>query len=420
MKLKDWLTPACTPLEAWLAYICNVTATGARSWILRYTSHKTGKDGKSRTRRDVGLGGYPGVSLAKARLLASELKESLANGQDPIDHKKAVQKRFIEDARLSKTFKEAAIECHVLRASEFRNPKHAAQWLSTLEAYAFPAFGNLQVSCVGVGHIRDALADIWLSKHETATRVRQRIANVLDFAKAQGIRSGDNPADLKGSLGELLPKSGSIRKKQGKKHYPRVPIDETPAFMLDLRSRQGVSARALEFGILTASRPGNVIKAIWTEIDLEAGLWTIPGEKMKAGLKHVVPLSSPALKILRTLSRKNNLVFPAPRGGELTDMALSTLIKKMSKARGGKYVDPDQGGRIGTPHATARSSFKDWSLRSTSYRLNDSTKSSFPDEWGELALAHVNNDATRAAYARDGLLTERKILMNAWTEFLGG
>lgn len=395
-----------------------VTATGARSWILRYTSFKTGLDGQSRIRRDVGLGGFPGVGLAKARQLASEIKDSLAKGIDPIDHKKANQSRLVEEARLGKTFKEVAIECHQLRASEFRNPKHAAQWLVTLENYAFPAIGYLPVSNIEVGHIRDVLAGIWLTKHETATRVRQRIANVLDFAKAQGLRNGDNPADLKGSLGELLPDSGALKKKQGRKHFPRVPVDTMPAFISDLRARQGVSVRALEFAILTASRQGVVTGAVWSEINLEKAVWVIPAEKMKMGFRHEIPLSYPAIELLKAMPRRGELVFPAPRGGELTDMAMSTLMKKMNAASGGLYTDPDQGNRVGTPHGTARSSFKDWTRRSSSYQLENGSRTSFPDEWAELALSHINSDATRAAYARDGLINERRLQMDAWAKFL--
>lgn len=394
-----------------------ITATGARSWILRYTAKKVSTDGASMARRDVGLGGFPDVTLESARRRAREIKEGLTAGIDPIDKRREERAKLIDDSLKSTTFAEVARDCHRVKASEFRNPKHAAQWLTTLESYAFPTFGDLPASAVTTDHVKTALQDIWLTKHETATRVRQRIATVLDYAKAQGLRSGDNPADIKGSLGKLLADSSAVKKKQGKQHFPRVPVDTMPQFMVDLRKRESISAKALEFAILTAARPGNVTGATWSEINLGAALWVIPASRMKAGLKHTVPLSAPAVTLLQSLPRKSDLVFPAPRGGQLTDMALSSLLKKMDGGRG-IYTDPDQNNRIATPHGTARSSFKDWSRRSSAYRLKDGTSTSFPDEWGELALAHVNSDATRSAYARDELLSERRGLMEAWAGFI--
>jgi len=249
---------------------------------------------------------------------------------------------------------------------------------------------------------------------------------VLDYATAAGLRSGSNPADMKGNLRELLPKSGAVRKKAGgKKHFPRVPVDQMTAFMADLRTRNSISAKALEFAVLTAARSGEVRGATWGEIDLKARVWRLSAERMKADRPHKVPLSDAAVALLERLPRGSaaDLVFPGFKGRELSDATLGKMIRDMheaqTKAGGAGYLDPDQG-RIATPHGTARSSFKDWSRRSTSRVMADGNRSSFPDEWAELAMAHVNNDATRAAYARDELLEERRELMQAWADYCKG
>lgn len=402
----------------------------ARSWVLRLATGamRISSSGKPfAERRDFGLGGYPDVSLSEARQRAAELRQQYRAGIDPVEQRKAERAERLAQIAKTRTFEEVARECFKVRESEFRNPKHAAQWIGTLETYAFPTIGRLPVAEISTAHIVELLTPIWTAKHETATRVRQRIGTVIDYAAAADLRSGPNPADMKGNLRELLPKSAAVRKKAGgKKHFPRVPVDGMAAFMADLRRRNSISAKALEFAVLTAARSGEVRGATWGEIDLQGRVWRLSAERMKADRPHKVALSDAAVALLEALPRgsADALVFPGNKGRELSDASLGKMLKDMhaaSLAAGGAgYTDPDQPGRIATPHGTARSSFKDWSRRSTSRVMADGNRSSFPDEWAELALAHVNSDQTRAAYARDELLEERRELMQAWGEYLAG
>ncbi|WP_019571254.1 site-specific integrase [Thioalkalivibrio sp. ALMg3] len=363
-----------------------ITETGARGWVLRVTV--AGK------RRHYGLGGYPDVSLAQAKERARELKDQLWRGIDPVAERKAANDaRRAEEARRM-TFADAARQYHEAKAHEFRSAKHRADWLSSLERYAFESLGDLPVAEIELPHVLGVLKPIWHERTETATRVRQRIEGVLHWATVSGYREGENPARWKGNLDVTLPAPQKIRKV---KHHRALPWKDVPAFMADLRGRDGMGARALEFAILTAARSGEVRKACWTEIDLDARVWTVPGDRMKTGKPHRVPLSDDAVALLEALPRfeGSDLVFTAPRGGPLSDMSISAVCKRMG-------VDA-------VPHGF-RSSFKDWARSSTS----------FPDEVSELALAHVNSDATRAAYARDELLPQRAELMAEWSAFMGG
>lgn len=424
-QVKALKEPGFHPVGGVKGLGLKISSTLARSWILRVATGqtRTASSGKLyAVRRDYGLGGFPDVSLAEARQRAAELRQQLRAGLDPLAEKQTA--RAAQRAR-SYTFAEVAHECHAVRQSEFKNPKHAAQWISTLEAYAFPIIGKLPVGAVTTAHLVEILAPIWIEKHETASRVRQRIASVLDFATAKELREGVNPASLQGNLKELLPKAKAVRKKAGKRHHPRVPVEQMAEFMADLRTRTSISSKALDFAILTAARSGEVRMATWGEIDLNRRVWKLSAERMKADRPHTVPLSDAAVALLEALPRgadADELLFPNNKGGELSDTALSKLIKDMHAAnmkKGGTgYTDPDQDNRIATTHGTARSSFKDWSRSSTARTLPDGNRSSFPDEWGELALAHVNSDETRAAYARSELLEERRELMQAWAEYL--
>lgn len=362
----------------------NVKDTGARSWILRL---KVGD-----RRHEIGLGGYPDVGLDTARVRARELREALWQGIDPIAARKERQAALRAHQAKALTFDEAAKQCHRTKVDEFRNAKHRKDWITSLELYASPIIGKLPVASIEIGHVVKVLEPIWTTKTETATRVRQRIESVLSWATASGYRSGENPARWKGGLEFVLPKPSKVRKVE---HHAALPWQDVPAFMAELRKREGMSARALEFLILTAARSGEVRLATWDEIDLEAKLWTIPGERMKAGKVHRVPLSEPAVKLLKGLPRFEGspYVFPAVRGGPLSDMSISAARRRMKVEA--------------VPHGF-RSSFKDWARSSTAY----------PDEVSELALAHVNSDATRAAYARDELLPKRTRLMRDWAKFL--
>lgn len=360
-----------------------VKESGARSWILRV---KVGK-----RRPDIGLGGFPDVTLEQARDKAREIREQIRQGIDPIAARRAAQAALLAAQAKALTFDEAAKECHAAKASEFRNAKHKADWINSLHRYASPIIGKVPVADVELAHVVKVLSPIWTTKTETATRVRQRIESVLAWAKVSGYRDGENPARWAGNLEHALPKPGKVRKNE---HHPALPWQDVPGFMAELRKRPGMSARALEFAILTAARSGEVRLATWDEIDLDAKLWTVPAERMKAGKQHRVPLSDAAVRLLKALPRMEGCpyVFPAPRGGALSDMSLSAVTRRMSVQA--------------VPHGF-RSSFKDWARSTTAYA----------DEVSELALAHVNSDATRAAYARDELLPKRTRLMRDWAKF---
>lgn len=355
----------------------------ASSWILRV---KVGEK-----RRDIGLGGYPDVTLEQAREKAREARDQIAKGIDPVEARKAARASLALSQAMALTFKQAAHACHKAKVDEFRNEKHKADWISSLERYAFPAIGDLPVAEIDLPHIVTVLQPIWTEKTETATRVRQRIESVLAWATVNKYRTGDNPARWKGNLEHALAKPSKVRKVE---HHAALAWQDIGSFMAELRKREGMGARALEFAILTAARSGEVRGATWDEIDLKAKLWTIPAARMKANKTHRVPLSDPAVKLLKALPRMEGspYVFPAVRGGMLSDMTISAVTRRM--------------GYDVVPHGF-RSSFKDWARSSTAY----------PDEVSELALAHVNNDATRAAYARDELLPKRTQLMREWARF---
>jgi len=385
--------------------LLQVSKTGARSWILRAQIGVK--------RRDVGLGGYPEITLAKAREKARELREEIRSGRDPVQEKQERRQKLIKAQLATLTFADATNQCHAVKAQEFRNEKHTRQWLSTLEKYAFPVLGQLSIADIDTPEVLAVLKPIWAEKPETASRVRQRIASVFDHAIASKHRTKANPANWKGCLEPLLPKIEKIKKKAGIKHHAALAVGDLPRFMSELRQHKGMGARALEFAILTAARSGEVRHASWTDIDVDRELWTVPELKMKAGKAHVVPLSRQAIALLETLPRNGDLVFPNKNGDSLSDMTLSKALKGLQAASvaAGKegYVDPQQN-RIATPHGIARSTFKEWSREDGKY----------PDEWSELALAHVSTDKTRAAYARNELINERTRLMQDWADFADG
>lgn len=364
--------------------LLQVTEGEGRSWVLRA---RVGN-----RRRHVGLGPYPEVSLAQARDKAREAKEQLRKGIDPVAERQAARDALRADQAARISFAEAARECHAAREKEFRNAKHRRDWLSSLERYAFPTLGGIPVGDVGLPHILQVLEPIWYQRTETATRVRQRMETVLSWATVSGYRTGDNPARWQGNLKEVLAAPNKL-KKPG--HFKALPWPQVPTFMQALRQRDGMGTRALEFAILTAARSGEVRGATWDEIDLTKRVWIVPADRIKAGKAHRVPLSNDAMALLQSLSpmAESRYVFPAPRGGPLSDMSLSAVLRRMG-------VDA-------TVHGF-RSSFKDWCRNRTSY----------PDEVSELALAHVSTDATRAAYARDELLPQRTRLMADWAQFI--
>ena len=304
------------------------------------------------------------------------------------------------------TFDKAAAQFITSKQREFKNVKHRAQWASTLETYASPVLGNVPADQIELAHIVKVLDPIWITKTETSTRQRGRIESVLAYAMASGFRVGDNPARWRGNLDVVPPKPRKVTKAE---NFPALPFERMPEFMADLRQRDGIAVRALEFAILTAARSGEVRGATWDEIDLDAKRWTIPAKRMKADRAHVVPLCASAVRLLKQLPRMegNDHILPAPRGGKLSDMAMTTVARRMHEAQKetGGYVDT-QSGRPIVPHGF-RSTFRDWTAERTSY----------PRDVAEMALAHTIRDKVEAPYRRGDLLAKRTHLMDEWCKF---
>jgi integrase len=360
-----------------------VAPGGSRSWILRATVGSK--------RKDIGLGGYPDVSVSLAREKTKEAREKIRAGIDPVVERRALKNALVAAQSKHITFEEAAARCHAAKSPEFRNKKHRKDWINALRLHAFPKLAKLPISEIELQHVLQVLEPTWHEKTETATRVRQRMESVLTWATVGKYRTGDNPARWDGNLKELLPTPSKITQV---KHHPALPWQQMGKFMQSLRERKGIAPRALEFAILTAARSGEVRGMAWDEIDFEAKVWTVPPDRIKAGRRHIVPLSGDAVRILKKVPKLEDsaFVFAAPRGGKLSDVALLAVVRRMR-------VDA-------VPHGF-RSTFKDWARSTTAY----------PDEVSELALAHVNSDATRAAYARDELLPKRHRMMRDWASF---
>jgi integrase len=351
----------------------NVSEKGARSWVFMWKV--------ANRRREMGLGSARDVSLAKARQSASDARKIVQAGGDPIAER---------EKPVVMTFGEAADSLIASMSPTWRNEKHRAQWEMTLKVYCEP-IRTMNVSAIGSNEVLRVLEPIWQSKAETASRLRGRIEKVLDFAKARGMRSGENPARWRGHLDALLPK----RAKLTRGHHKAMPFDKVPAFLAEVRQLSGVSARALEFCILTAARTGEVLGARWDEIDFDNKIWTVPAHRMKAGNEHRVPLPDHAMKILKEMKkgRVSDFIFPgAKRDQPLSAMALEMLLRRAK-------VDV-------TVHGF-RSSFRDWCGERTE----------FPREVAEAALAHVAGDATERAYRRGDALEKRRKLIEAWSKF---
>ena len=349
----------------------------SRSWLFRYEI-----GGRS---REMGLGPTHTVSLAEAREKARTLRQQLLDDVDPLAARQAHRQAIAAESAKRKTFRECADDYIAAHADGWRNPKHRAQWASSLATYAFPALGGLAVSDIEVAHVLRVLEPIWRTVPETASRVRGRIEKVLGYATVRGFRHGDNPARWVGHLAGVLPAKGKIRKVE---HHAALPYPEIGAFMTALRGRNSVAARALEFLILTACRSGEVVGATWDEIDLKAKAWTIPAARMKSGREHRVPLSAPALALLTKLDRYDDRVFACGK------TALLEVARQL------------QGGAV--PHGF-RSTFRDWASEQTA----------FPHEVCEQALAHTIPNAVERAYRRGDLFEKRRRLMDAWGGYCG-
>jgi len=362
-----------------------VSNAGARKWILRFTIN-----GK---RREMGLGSYPDVALAEARSKASECRQQAAGGIDPIEARR-------EAPEAIPTFTTCAAGFIRAHRKGWKNAKHARQWVSTLKSYARPVIGSRPVDAVATNDILEILSPIWTTKTETAKRVQGRIENVLDLAAAHKYRDALNPARWRGHLDMLLPKPSKVKTV---KHHPAMPYTEVPSFMAELSENGSVSALALRFLILTATRTSEVLQAHWSEINLETKVWTIPAARMKAKRKHRVPMPDMAIADLKALPRieGNPYLFPGARYGmPLSNMALLQLMRGMEFGVNGSRGDY-------VPHGF-RSSFRDWS----------GEVSSFPRDVAEMALAHVIENKVEAAYRRGDLFEKRRKMMGAWAVFL--
>ncbi|PGH56512.1 integrase [Azospirillum palustre] len=360
-----------------------VDESGARRWLLRIMVQGR--------RRDIGLGATSLVSLAEARDTATAMRKVARAGGDPLAERQKAM-------RVVPTFETAARTCHTEHKDAWKNGKHADQWFTTLETYAFPVIGTMTVDRIGMPEVRDVLLPIWLEKPETARRVRQRIGTVLDWAATKNFRDGENPVR---SVVKGLPKQ-----KDTAEHFAALPYDDVPAFLTKLRvtDQTGpVVKLAMEFLILTAVRSGEMRGAVWREIDTAAKLWTIPAERMKAGKPHVVPLAPRALELLeeaRKLARKPDdldaLVFEGSKPGKpMSDMTLTMVLRRMKVEA--------------TAHGF-RSAFRDWTAETTNT----------PSDVAEMALAHTIKNKVEAAYRRGDLLEKRRVLMTLWADFCQG
>ncbi len=365
-----------------------VSATGSKSWVFRFRSRTDGK------LREMGLGSFQTVTLIEARDAARACRKQLCDGADPIEARK--EGRMVlaaQEVSQAMTFKDCSEGYIAAHKAAWHNDKHAKQWDATLSKYAEPVFGSRSVKDINITLVMQVLDPIWNEKRETAKRLRGRIERILDWATAKGFRQGENPARWKGLIDRLVPSHSKIAKV---KHHAALPYAEIPAFMESLRAQNGVAAAALEFAILTAARTGEVVGATWTEVSLEKRVWTVPEGRMKAGREHRVPLSQPAISLLRRMEhlRNGDAIFPSQRKGyHLSNMALLNVLKRMERT--------DL-----TAHGF-RSTFRDW--------VAECTETS--REVAEMALAHSIGNAVEAAYRRGELFEKRRVLMAAWADY---
>lgn len=365
-----------------------VAKSGSKSWVFQFTLN-----GK---RREMGIGSASALSLAQARGKAQQCRQLLADGVDPIEARDTLRAQAASEAAKVLTFKECAERCIKDRSAEWSNPKHAQQWENTLATYAFPHIGAITVEAVDMAMVRQCLDPIWTTKTETASRVRQRIEKVLDWAKAHGKRSGDNPAAWRGCLESVMAKPGKVTKRE---NHAALEYAALPGFISSIRKREGIAAVALEFTILTAARTGEVIGAKPDEFDLKAKTWTIPAERMKAKVEHTVPLSPRALDLVKRMRNEHPgsaWLFPGAREGQhLSNMAMLELVRGMGTQ--------NAAGEPITVHGF-RSTFRQWAAEQTTH----------PREVAEHALAHRLPDKVEAAYQRSTMVDKRRALMTEW------
>jgi integrase len=358
---------------------------GSKGWIFRFTL-----GGKT---RDAGLGSFPAVNLVIAREHAAKFRRQVAAGMDPIETRKAEQTAQRREAAQATTFEQCAQAYIASHEASWKNEKHRAQWRSTLATYVYPIIGGLPVKAIDTALVMRILEPIWSAKPETASRVRGRIEVVLSWAKVRGFRDGENPAQWRGHIDQLLPAKGKVRKVV---HHAALAYPQIPIFMEQIRQQNSLTARALEFLILTASRTNETLEATWDEIDFERGIWLIPSARMKAGKDHRVPLPLRAQEIVSEMYeiRQSTYVFPGNKMGRpFSQMALAMLLRRMGH------------GTV-TVHGF-RSTFRDWANECTT----------FPGTAAEMALAHTVSNAVEAAYRRGDMLEKRKQMMAAWADY---
>lgn len=354
----------------------------SRSWIFRYRDRVTGK------LRDMGLGPTWDVSLAEARERAAGYRRQLRDGEDPLATKHAQRAEAKSQHEKRMPFGRCAELYIQTHRNGWRNPKHAQQWDSTLRTYCASIWAQ-PVDAIDTAQVMRCLDPIWTTKTETASRLRGRIESVLAWATVRGLRTGDNPAQWRNHLDQLLPARNKV---QAVEHRPALPYAEVAEFMAELRQRDTLAARVLELQILTATRPGEAAGAQWDELDLDGAVWTIPPARMKAGKEHRVPLAPAALKVLKALPQTSASVFPGVRGKPITTDAAMKLLKEL---------------RPGLTAHGFRSTFRDWAAETTSH----------PREVIEAAMAHRLKDAAEAAYQRGDLLQRRAVLMKDWAGY---
>ena len=390
-----------------------VSKWGTKSWVFKFTLG-------GRT-RGMGLGPIDELSLKKAREEIERLRVMVREGRDPIEER-AEQRRKLkaqyDDSDTSILFKEAVAQAHARKEGEFSSEKHRKDWRSSLDAYAVPKLGKMDVA--DITHqdvlrvlnqpVDEAGSTLWETKTDTATRLRGRIESVLSWATVSGYRTGDNPARWAGNLKELLPKPSKVSKVT---KQPALSQADFPKWFAELRKRKGMATRCLEFAVLCASRSGEVRGATWDEIDLEGRIWKIPGARMKMERDHRIPLSDEAVALLKAVPRVSGspYVFPAVRGGALSDMALSATMRRMQDAevKAGRkgWLDPDSG-RPAVPHGL-RSTFRVWTA-----------ERGYDRDMAELALAHNVGSAVERAYQRSDMVERRRAMQSDWAAFCHG
>lgn len=381
--------------------LCLFVRGASRLWVLRY-SHQG-------NRREMSVGGFAEMSLEQARAIALEMRTKLKAGIDPLAERQAVRAADAVTRAKLMTFDQCAAKYIEAHRAGWANPKHAQQWENTLATYAGPAFGALPVAEVDIGLVLACLEPIWTTKTETASRLRGRIEQILDWATVRGYRQGENPARWRGHLDKLLVKKSKVLNRQ---NQPALPYQQAGTFLAELRKVVGFGARALELAILCASRSNEVRGAAWSEFDLKARTWVIPTERMKAKREHRVPLSEAAVKLLEALPRiaGTDLVFPGYGGAAMSDATLNAVIRRMHtrkhEADGIGWIEPSTGRQI-VQHGF-RSTFRDWAAERTSY----------PRELAEMALAHAAKGTVEAAYFRSDLFDKRRRLMDEWAAYL--